>query len=163
MPLAPLGLLLATAAAGVGAQHSQCFGAWYSSCPGLKVLAPYDCEDARGLLKAAIRDPDPVIFLENELLYGNSYPVDDKILDFDFTVPIGKAKVMREGTDVTLVAFSKMVGYSLEAAEVLASAKRRVAAATPHASPAHAAGPKTTGSPSTWSATPKLAPTAATS
>ena len=109
------------AAAGVGAQHSQCFGAWYSSCPGLKVLAPYDCEDARGLLKAAIRDPDPVIFLENELLYGNSYPVDDKILDFDFTVPIGKAKVMREGTDVTLVAFSKMVGYSLEAAEVLAS------------------------------------------
>jgi len=109
------------AAAGVGAQHSQCFGAWYSSCPGLKVLAPYDCEDARGLLKAAIRDPDPVIFLENELLYGNSYPVDDGILDVDFTLPIGKAKVMREGTDVSIVAFSKMVGYSLEAAEVLAS------------------------------------------
>ena len=108
------------AAAGVGAQHSQCFGAWYSSCPGLKVLAPYDCEDARGLLKAAIRDPDPVIFLENELLYGNSYPVDEKILDVDFTLPIGKAKIMREGTDVTLVAFSKMVGYSLEAAEILA-------------------------------------------
>ena len=109
------------AAAGVGAQHSQCFGAWYSSCPGLKVLAPYDCEDARGLLKAAIRDPDPVIFLENELLYGNSYPVDDGILDVDFTLPIGKAKVMREGTDVSIAAFSKMVGYSLEAAEVLAS------------------------------------------
>ena len=109
------------AAAGVGAQHSQCFGAWYSSCPGLKVLAPYDCEDARGLLKAAIRDPDPVIFLENELVYGESFPVTDEVLAPDFTVPIGKAKVMREGTDVTLVGFSKMVGYCLEAAEVLAS------------------------------------------
>ena len=67
------------AAAGVGAQHSQCFAAWYSHCPGLKVLAPYDAEDARGLLKAAIRDPDPVIFLENELLYGEKFAVDDKV------------------------------------------------------------------------------------
>lgn len=108
------------AAAGVGAQHSQCFAAWYSHVPGLKVLAPYDSEDARGLLKAAIRDPDPVIFLENELLYGTAFPVSQEVLDKDFTLPIGKAKVMRQGKDVTIVAFSKMVGFSLEAAEQLA-------------------------------------------
>nr|QKY14960.1 pyruvate dehydrogenase E1 component subunit alpha - subunit beta (PDh-E1 BETA) [Polytomella parva] len=107
------------AAAGVAAQHSQCFAAWYGSVPGLKVLAPYDAEDARGLLKAAIRDPDPVVFLENEILYGQSFPVTPEILDPDFTLPIGKAKVMREGKDVTIVAFSKMVGYSLKAAEAL--------------------------------------------
>eukprot|EP00216_Chloropicon_sp_CCMP2111_P003564 CAMPEP_0198240462 /NCGR_PEP_ID=MMETSP1446-20131203/5569_1 /TAXON_ID=1461542 ORGANISM="Unidentified sp, Strain CCMP2111" /NCGR_SAMPLE_ID=MMETSP1446 /ASSEMBLY_ACC=CAM_ASM_001112 /LENGTH=328 /DNA_ID=CAMNT_0043923195 /DNA_START=299 /DNA_END=1285 /DNA_ORIENTATION=+ len=109
------------AAAGVGAQHSQCFAALYSACPGLKVLSPYDAEDSRGLLKAAIRDSDPVVFLENELLYGQSFPVADEMLGDDFVLPIGKAKVMREGSDVTLVAFSKMVGYCLEAAEVLAT------------------------------------------
>lgn len=107
------------AAAGVAAQHSQDYAAWYSHVPGLKVLAPYDAEDARGLLKAAIRDPDPVVFLENEILYGEAFPVDDKILDKDFTVPIGKVKVQKEGTDVTLVGYGKMVGYNLDAAEEL--------------------------------------------
>ncbi|CAN1175148.1 Pyruvate dehydrogenase E1 component subunit beta-1, mitochondrial [Linum perenne] len=81
------------AAAGVGAQHSQCFAPWYASCPGLKVLAPYSSEDARGLMKAAIRDPDPVVFLENELLYGESFPVSEEVLDSSFCLPIGKAKV----------------------------------------------------------------------
>jgi pyruvate dehydrogenase E1 component beta subunit len=85
------------AAAGVAAQHSQCFAAWYASVPGLKVLAPYDSEDARGLLKAAIRDPDPVVFLENEILYGESFPVDEAVLDKDFLIPIGKAKVSLRG------------------------------------------------------------------
>ena len=108
------------AAAGVGAQHSQCFAAWYMSIPGLKVVAPYDAEDARGLLKAAIRDPDPVVFLENELLYGESFPVSKEALSADFVTPIGKALVMRPGTDVTLVSFSKMVGFCKEAAEELA-------------------------------------------
>lgn len=107
------------AAAGVGAQHSQCFAAWYMSIPGLKVLAPYDAEDARGLLKAAIRDPDPVVFLENELLYGESFPVSKEALSVDYVAPIGKALVMRPGTDVTLVSFSKMVGYCKQAAEAL--------------------------------------------
>ncbi|KAK9823387.1 hypothetical protein WJX72_002421 [[Myrmecia] bisecta] len=110
------------AAAGVAAQHSQCFAAWYSHVPGLKVIAPYDAEDSRGLLKAAIRDPDPVVFLENEILYGESFPVDSKVLDKDFTLPIGKAKVQREGKDITLVGFGKMVGYNLKAAEELAKA-----------------------------------------
>lgn len=108
------------AAAGVGAQHSQCFGAWYSHCPGLKVLSPYDAEDARGLLKAAIRDDDPVVFLENEILYGQSFPVSEEVLDKDFVLPIGKAKVMRQGSHITITAHSKMVGYSLQAAERLA-------------------------------------------
>lgn len=108
------------AAAGVGAQHSQCFAAWYAHVPGLKVLAPYDAEDARGLLKAAIRDPDPVIFLENEILYGQSFPVTPEVLDKDFLLPIGKAKIMRPGKDVTLIAFSKMVGYNLKVAEEMA-------------------------------------------
>ena len=107
------------AAAGVGAQHSQCFAAWYSSVPGLKVVAPYDSEDARGLMKAAIRDPDPVVVLENEILYGESFPVTDEIVSKDFVLPIGKAKVMRDGTDVTLVSFGKMVGYCLQAAAAL--------------------------------------------
>jgi len=107
------------AAAGVAAQHSQCYAAWYSSVPGLKVLAPYDAEDARGLMKAAIRDPDPVIFLENEILYGESFPIKEEVLGKDFTVPIGKCKVMREGTDITLVAFGKLVGYNLKAAAEL--------------------------------------------
>lgn len=108
------------AAAGVGAQHSQCFASWYSNVPGLKVLAPYDVEDARGLLKAAIRDPDPVVFLENEILYGQNFPVSPNVLDKDFVVPIGKAKIMKPGKDVTLVAFGKCVGLNLQAAEELA-------------------------------------------
>ncbi|KAM4107757.1 hypothetical protein ACJW30_04G169200 [Castanea mollissima] len=108
------------AAAGVGAQHSQCYAAWYGSCPGLKVLAPYSSEDTRGLLKAAIRDPDPVIFLENELLYGESFPVSAEAVDSSFCLPIGKAKIELEGKDVTITAFSKMVGYALKAAEILA-------------------------------------------
>lgn len=108
------------AAAGVAAQHSQCFAAWYSHCPGLKVISPYDSEDCRGLLKAAIRDPDPVVFLENELLYGVAYPVDDKVMDKDFVLPIGKAKIQRPGKDVTIVAHSKAVETSLLAAAELA-------------------------------------------
>lgn len=108
------------AAAGVAAQHSQCFAAWYGQVPGLKVLTPYDAEDARGLMKAAIRDPDPVVFLENELLYGESFPVSKEVLDPSFTLPIGKAKIMKEGSDLTIVTFSKMVGYALKAAEELA-------------------------------------------
>ncbi|CAO2829015.1 unnamed protein product [Amaranthus hypochondriacus] len=108
------------AAAGVGAQHSQCYAPWFGSCPGLKVLAPYSSEDARGLLKAAIRDPDPVVFLENEILYGESFPVSDEVLDPNFCLPIGKAKIEREGKDVTITAFSKMVGFALKAAEILA-------------------------------------------
>ncbi|XP_048318896.1 pyruvate dehydrogenase E1 component subunit beta-1, mitochondrial isoform X1 [Ziziphus jujuba] len=108
------------AAAGVGAQHSQCYASWYASCPGLKVVAPYSSEDARGLLKAAIRDPDPVVVLENELLYGESFPVSAEVLDSSFCLPIGKAKIEREGKDVTITAFSKMVGYAIKAAEILA-------------------------------------------
>eukprot|EP00271_Cylindrocystis_brebissonii_P008736 TRINITY_DN23220_c0_g1_i1.p1 TRINITY_DN23220_c0_g1~~TRINITY_DN23220_c0_g1_i1.p1 ORF type:complete len:373 (-),score=68.32 TRINITY_DN23220_c0_g1_i1:558-1676(-) len=108
------------AAAGVGAQHSQDFSAWYAHCPGLKVVAPWSAEDARGLLKAAIRDPDPVVFLENELLYGESFPMSAESLDPNFTLPLGKAKVEREGTDVTLVSYTKTVGYCLKAAEELA-------------------------------------------
>ena len=106
------------AAARVGAQHSQDYSAWYASVPGLKVIAPYDAADAKGLLKAAIRDPNPVVFLENEMLYGHEFDVPE--LD-DFVLPIGKAKVRREGKDVTLVAHSRMVGFSLEAAEKLAA------------------------------------------
>lgn len=106
------------AASRVGAQHSQCYGSWYAHCPGLKVVAPWSATDAKGLLKSAIRDPNPVVFLENEILYGASFEVPD---DPDFTVPIGKAKIERAGTDVTIVAFSIMVGKSLEAAELLAA------------------------------------------
>jgi pyruvate dehydrogenase E1 component beta subunit len=108
------------AASGVGAQHSQCFGAWFSHCPGLKVISPYSAEDCRGLLKAAIRDDNPVVFLENELLYGNSFDVSDEVLDKNFVLPIGKAKVEREGDRVTLIAHSKAVGLCLDAAEQLA-------------------------------------------
>ena len=105
------------AAARVGAQHSQCYAAWYGHIPGLKVVSPYSAADAKGLLKAAIRDPDPVVFLENELLYGDSFEVPD---NDDWVVPIGKAKVARSGTDVTIVAHSMMVKKSLAAAEMLA-------------------------------------------
>eukprot|EP00475_Leptophrys_vorax_P028678 TRINITY_DN4167_c0_g1_i1.p1 TRINITY_DN4167_c0_g1~~TRINITY_DN4167_c0_g1_i1.p1 ORF type:complete len:434 (-),score=16.28 TRINITY_DN4167_c0_g1_i1:175-1305(-) len=108
------------AAAGVGAQHSQCFASWYSHVPGLKVLAPWSSEDARGLMKAAIRDPDPVVVLEHEILYGESFPVSPQVLDPNFTIPIGKAKVEREGKDVTIVTFSRMVGVALKAADELA-------------------------------------------
>ncbi len=106
------------AASRVAAQHSQCFASWYSHIPGLKVLSPWSSEDAKGLLKTAIRDPDPVIFLENEVLYGQSFNCPQ---DNDFTIPIGKAKIEREGSDVTIVAFSIMVGKSLEAADLLAN------------------------------------------
>jgi pyruvate dehydrogenase E1 component beta subunit len=105
------------AAARVAAQHSQCFASWYSHVPGLRVIAPWSGADAKGLLKAAIRDPNPVIFLENELLYGHSFDVPT---DPDWLVPIGKAKVVREGKDVTVAAFSIMVGKALEAADALA-------------------------------------------
>ncbi|MBA2936209.1 pyruvate dehydrogenase complex E1 component subunit beta [Sphingomonas sp. CGMCC 1.13654] len=105
------------AAARVGAQHSQNYGPWYASVPGLIVIAPYSAADAKGLLKAAIRSEDPVVFLENELLYGQSFPVPK--LD-DFVLPIGKARIAKEGKDVTLVSYSIGVGVALEAAVKLA-------------------------------------------
>jgi pyruvate dehydrogenase E1 component beta subunit len=105
------------AAARVGAQHSQCYASWYAHCPGLKVVAPWSAADAKGLLRAAIRDPNPVIFLENEILYGHTF---DCPVSEDFILPIGKAKIEREGTDVTIVAFSIMVDVALKAAETLA-------------------------------------------
>eukprot|EP00127_Corallochytrium_limacisporum_P002579 Clim_evm15s134 gene=Clim_evmTU15s134 len=106
-------------AAGVAAQHSQDFSAWYVSCPGMKVLAPYSSDDCRGLLKAAIRDDNPVVFLEQELLYGDSFEVSDECLSEDYLIPIGKAKIEREGTDVTLVSYSRSVGLCLDAAAQL--------------------------------------------
>ncbi|MES2044332.1 MAG: pyruvate dehydrogenase complex E1 component subunit beta, partial [Pseudomonadota bacterium] len=105
------------AASRVGAQHSQNYAPWYASVPGLIVIAPYDAADAKGLMKAAIRSEDPVVFLENELLYGRSFEV--PALD-DYVLPIGKARIMREGRDVTLVSYSIGVGLALEAAETLA-------------------------------------------
>ena len=106
------------AASRVGAQHSQDYAAWYGNVPGLKVIAPYDAADAKGLLKAAIRDPNPIVFLEHEMMYGIEFDIPDVE---DYVVPIGKAKVRREGSDVTLVAYSRMVGFCLKAAEVLAA------------------------------------------
>ena len=105
------------AASRVAAQHSQCYASWYAHCPGLKVVSPWSAADAKGLLRAAIRDPNPVIVLENEILYGQSFecPTAD-----DFILEIGKAKVEREGSDVTIVAFSIMVGMAMQAAEKLA-------------------------------------------
>lgn len=108
------------AAAGVAAQHSQCFAAWYSHVPGLKVLSPYSSEDAKGLLKAAVRDPNPVVILENEILYGVAFPMSAEALSPDFTIPIGKAKIERAGKHVTLVAHSRAVQICLEAAAELA-------------------------------------------
>jgi pyruvate dehydrogenase E1 component beta subunit len=105
------------AASRVAAQHSQCYASWYAHCPGLKVVAPYSAADAKGLLRAAIRDPNPVIFLENEILYGHSGDVPTAE---DFVLPIGRAKIERMGEHVTIVAFSIMVGTALKAAEVLA-------------------------------------------
>jgi pyruvate dehydrogenase E1 component beta subunit len=104
------------AASRVGAQHSQDYAAWYGNVPGLKVIAPYDAADAKGLLKAAIRDPNPVVFLEHEMMYGHEFDIPDVE---DWVVPIGKAKIRREGSDVTLVAYSRMVGFALKAAEEL--------------------------------------------
>jgi len=105
------------AASRVAAQHSQCYASWYAHCPGLKVLAPWSAADAKGLLRAAIRDPNPVIVLENEIMYGHSFECPTAE---DFILPIGKAKVERQGTDVTIVAFSIMVGLAMQAAEKLA-------------------------------------------
>jgi len=105
------------AASRVAAQHSQCYASWYAHCPGLKVVAPWSSADAKGLLRAAIRDPNPVIVLENEIMYGHSFECPTAE---DFVLPIGKAKVERPGTDVTIVAFSIMVGMAMQAAEKLA-------------------------------------------
>ena len=105
------------AASRVGAQHSQCYASWYAHCPGLKVVSPYSAADAKGLLKSAIRDPNPVIFLENEVMYGQSFDIPD---NDDWLVPIGKANIMRSGTDITITAFSIMVGRALQAADRLA-------------------------------------------
>jgi len=105
------------AAARVGAQHSQCYAAWYMQVPGLKVVMPYSAADAKGLLKTAIRDPNPVIFLENEIMYGKSFDV--PVMD-DFTIPFGKAKIERAGDDVTIVSFGIGMTYALAAAEKLA-------------------------------------------
>jgi len=107
-------------AAAVGAQHSQCFAAWYGSVPGLKVVSPYDGEDCIGLLRASIRDDNPVVFLECELMYGVENEIPEYALDPDFVLPLGKAHVRREGTDITLVTFSKMVGHVEKAADQLA-------------------------------------------
>jgi pyruvate dehydrogenase E1 component beta subunit len=106
------------AAARVGAQHSQCYASWYAHVPGLKVVSPWSAADSKGLLRAAIRDPNPVIFLENEILYGQTF---DCPTDPDFVLPIGQAKVERTGSHVTIVAFSIMVGVALKAAEALAA------------------------------------------
>ena len=105
------------AASRVGAQHSQCYASWYAHCPGLKVVSPYSAADAKGLLKSAIRDPNPIIFLENEVMYGQSFDVPD---DDDWLVPIGKANIVRSGTDITITAFSIMVGRALQSADLLA-------------------------------------------
>ena len=105
------------AAARVAAQHSQCYASWFAHVPGLIVISPYSAGDAKGLLKAAIRNPNPVIFLENELLYGQTFDVPT---DEDFVTPIGRAKVLREGKDVTITAFSLMCQKALEAADILA-------------------------------------------
>ena len=106
------------AASRVAAQHSQCYASWYAHVPGLKVVAPWSAADAKGLLRAAIRDPNPVVVLENEILYGQTF---DCPTDPDFVLPIGKAKIERAGTHVTIVAFSVMVGVALKAAEILAA------------------------------------------
>lgn len=105
------------AASRVGAQHSQCYASWYAHCPGLEVIAPYDAADCKGLLKSAIRSPNPVVFLENEITYGWSFDVPE---GDDHIVPIGKAAVKRQGSDVTIVAYSICVKYALDAAEELA-------------------------------------------
>lgn len=107
------------AAARVGAQHSQCYASWYAHIPGLKVIAPYSADDCKGLLKAAIRDPNPVIFLENELMYGKFHEVEEEKLHKDYVVDIGVSRLWRKGTDVTIIAFSLQVENALLAAEQL--------------------------------------------
>ncbi|BFZ53942.1 pyruvate dehydrogenase E1, beta subunit [Savitreella phatthalungensis] len=107
-------------AAGVGAQHSQDYTAWYGSIPGLKVVCPWSAEDAKGLLKAAIRDPNPVVVLENELMYGQTFKLSAEAQKDDFVIPIGKAKIERAGKDCTLVSVSRTVGQCMAAAELLA-------------------------------------------
>lgn len=107
------------AASGVAAQHSQCFAAWYASVPGLKVVAPWSAEDYRGLTKAAIRDNNPVCILENEMLYGQTFPLSDEAQSLDFLIPFGKAKIEREGNHVSVITFSKSVGVCLEVAKEL--------------------------------------------
>ncbi|OTB04732.1 hypothetical protein M426DRAFT_11364 [Hypoxylon sp. CI-4A] len=106
-------------AAGVGAQHSQDYSAWYGSIPGLKVVSPWSAEDAKGLLKAAIRDPNPVVVLENELLYGQTFPMSEAAQKDDWVIPFGKAKIERQGKDITIVSLSRTVGQCLVAAEGL--------------------------------------------
>lgn len=107
------------AAAGVGAQHSQDYSSWYGSIPGLKVVSPYSSEDCKGLLKSAIRDPNVTVFLENEMMYGESFPMSEEAMSSDFTIPFGQAKIERPGSDITIVAHSKNVETSLKAAEIL--------------------------------------------
>jgi pyruvate dehydrogenase E1 component beta subunit len=107
------------AASGVAAQHSQDYSSWYAHCPGLKVCTPYSSEDAKGLLKSAIRDNDPVVVLENELMYGVSFEMSDEALSEDFVIPLGKAKIERPGKHVTIVSLSRAVGICLEAAKEL--------------------------------------------
>lgn len=109
-------------AAGVAGQHSQDFSAWYAHCPGIKVLTCYDSEDAKGLLKAAIRDDNPVVFLENELLYGQEFEMPAEAMSEDFVIPIGKAKIQRPGTHATIVTYCKGVGLALDAAKELSKA-----------------------------------------
>uniref|UniRef100_A0A2K5C4Y3 Pyruvate dehydrogenase E1 component subunit beta n=1 Tax=Aotus nancymaae TaxID=37293 RepID=A0A2K5C4Y3_AOTNA len=104
---------------GVAAQHSQCFAAWYGHCPGLKVVSPWNSEDAKGLIKSAIRDNNPVVVLENELMYGVPFEFPSEAQSKDFLVPIGKAKIERQGTHITVVSHSRPVGHCLEAAAVL--------------------------------------------
>lgn len=106
-------------ASGVAAQHSQDYAAWYGSIPGLKVAVPYSAEDAKGLLKAAIRDPNPVVVLENELMYGVSFPMSEEAQKDDFVIPFGKAKIERAGKDLTIVTLSRCVGQALVAAEAM--------------------------------------------
>jgi len=103
----------------VGAQHSQCFGAWYSSLPGLKVVVPWNANDAKGLLKAAIRDDNPVVVLENEILYNEKFELSPEAQSKDFLIKIGKARIERKGSDVSIITFSRMVGESLKAAAEL--------------------------------------------
>ncbi|XP_003701816.1 pyruvate dehydrogenase E1 component subunit beta, mitochondrial [Megachile rotundata] len=107
-------------AKGLAAQHSQCFASWYMSVPGLKVMSPSTCEDYRGCIKSAVRDPDPVVVLESELLYNIEFPVSDQAMDKDFTIPIGKAKIEKPGKHITLTTHGQATLYTMQAAEILA-------------------------------------------
>ncbi|XP_033126821.1 pyruvate dehydrogenase E1 component subunit beta, mitochondrial-like [Anneissia japonica] len=109
------------AAAGVAAQHSQCFASWYGHVPGLKVVSPWSSEDAKGLLKAAVRDDNPVVVLENEIMYGQQFDMSDEAMSKDFVLPIGQAKIEKEGSHITLVGHSLAVGKCMEAAKALES------------------------------------------